>query len=125
MVEDTFAAMIDALLPHLDREQYLVFPFIADLADAVAHGLPVPRGPFATLAHPARMLEDEHQAALTALGRLHDLTRGYTPLEPTPAVRECYAALAAFDALLREHIRLTDHELLPAALELEERLQIG
>lgn len=126
MVEDVFKALTDALVPHLDREEYLVFPYIVDLADAVETGQPVPRGPFASLAFPARMVEDEHQAALTGLGRLHDLTRGYAPPPvPIPAVHACYAALAAFDARLREHIRLTDHELLPAALEFEERLQIG
>lgn len=126
MVHEVFRSLAAALQPHLEREEYLVFPHILELADAVAEGRRAVQGPFATLSHPVRMMEDEHQAALAGLGRLHDLTRGYTPPAlSVPGLAECFAALADFDARLREHIRVTDHELFPGALELEERLHMG
>jgi regulator of cell morphogenesis and NO signaling len=123
LVLKTFEHMSGPLLFHLDKEEHLLFPYIRELAVAAADGRQMPVGPFGSVVHPVRMMEDEHESALEDLLILEELTRQYAPPLPTlPGVADVYAALKRFDADLREHIRKEDHDLFPSALDLEARL---
>jgi regulator of cell morphogenesis and NO signaling len=110
------------LLSHLDKEEHLLFPYIREMAIAAVEGRQMPTGPFGSVVHPLRMMEEEHESASGDLLILEELTRHYTPpLSPVPGLAEVYAALKYFDADLREHIRKEDHDLFPATLDLEAR----
>lgn len=123
VVLKTFEHMAGPLLFHLDKEEHLLFPYISELAVAAAEGRQMPAGPFGSVVHPVRMMEDEHESALEGLRILEELTRHYAPpLSTIPGMVDAYAALKRFDADLREHIRKEDHDLFPSALDLEARL---
>ncbi len=118
----TFEHMALRLLSHLDKEEHLLFPCIRELAVAAAEGRQIPTSPFGSVVHPLRMMEEEHELASEDLLILEELTHHYTPpLPPVPGLADVYAALKYFDADLREHIRKEDHDLFPAALDLEAR----
>ncbi len=123
LIQQTFDHLATSLLGHLDKEERLLFPYIRDLAGAEATGGRLPLGPFGTLANPVRMMEDEHLDALKTLDCVRDLTHRYRP--PTialPGLADCYEALRQFDADLRLHIHVEEHDLYPRGLDLEARL---
>lgn len=123
LILQTFAHLGATLLSHMDKEEHLLFPYLRDLAAAEVSGGPLPPGPFGTVANPLRLMEDEHLDALRSLDCLRDLAHRYeAPAGAVPAIADAYAALAVFDADLRAHVRIEEHELYPRGLELEARL---
>ena len=122
-VRQTFAQLGEELLAHLEKEEHILFPYITELAGAHERIGRLPPSPFGTIANPVRMMEDDHQNALGLIAGLRELADGYAPPPDwAPADAACYAALARFEADLREHIRLENTVLFPGALDLEERL---
>lgn len=123
LVAQTFEHLAASLLSHLDKEEHLVFPYLRDLAAAEATGARLPLGPFGTLANPLRMMEDEHLDAAKTLDCVCDLTHRYRPPAiDLPGLEECYEALRQFDADLRTHMHIEEHDLYPRGLDLEARL---
>lgn len=123
LVAQTFEHLAASLLSHLDKEEHLVFPYLRDLAMAQATGARLPLGPFGTLANPLRMMEDEHLDVRKALDCIRDLTHRYQPPAiHLPGLVDCYEALRLFDADLRTHIHVEEHDLYPRGLDLEARL---
>ena len=112
--------LIDQVTTHLHRERHLLLPCLRDVAQAAATGIPHPRCPYPTLAHPMRVMEEEHQAPLATLRQLHDRTTGYA--RPLDGLAGALTTLREVDAALREHVRMADHELFPRVLDLEAGL---
>ena len=123
LIQQTFEHLAASLLSHLDKEEHLLFPYIRDLAQADTTRAPLPPGPFGTLANPLRMMEDEHLDARKTLDCIRDLAHRYrTPATLVPGLAECYELLRLFDADLRTHIHVEEHDLYPRGLDLEARL---
>ena len=121
-VRETFVALRDVLLSHLIKEEHLLFPYINELAVAARSQTRPPAGPFATILHPVRVMEAEHEAASALLEQLKSLTNDYTPPAGSDTTyRLCYADLATFAADFRRHTFLENNVLFPKALELETR----
>jgi regulator of cell morphogenesis and NO signaling len=122
-VRQAFAQLGEELLTHMEKEENILFPYITELVVAHRGTERFPPSPFGTIANPVRMMEDDHQEALTVTATLRSLTRDYTP---APDWRKedaaCYAELARFEADLRTHIDLENRVLFPRALDLEERM---
>lgn len=117
------ADLVHQLKGHLSKEENLLFPALAALAQAEREGGSRPALPFPTVLHPIRMMETEHARIEAAMARLRALTRGFAPEdEATVAWRHCLTQLAQLDADLREHHRTENEDLFPRALELERRL---
>jgi len=119
-VRQTFAALGDALLMHMEKEEHILFPYITELAGSIGR---LPPSPFGTIANPVRMMEDDHEDALAHLAELRTLTNSFTaPPEWAPGDAAPYIALARFGADLQQHIHLENTVLFPGALDLEVRL---
>lgn len=117
------ADLVQQLKGHLSKEENLLFPALASLAQAEREGGSRPALPFPTILHPIRMMETEHARIEAVMARLRALTRGFAPEDDaTVAWRHCLTQLAQLDADLREHHRTENEELFPRALELERRL---
>ncbi|WP_372872854.1 iron-sulfur cluster repair di-iron protein [Shewanella sp.] len=107
-------ALVEDLLPHLMKEEQILFPAIR----AMAGGEQV-NGCFGHIGNPIRAMEYEHDEAGTILKRLRELTQDYQP--PAHACttwRICYQTLAEFEADLHRHIHLENNLLFPKTLEL-------
>ena len=121
-IRQTFAQLGDELLTHMEKEENILFPYIEELAAAHRRTSPFPPSPFGTIANPVRMMEDDHQEALTLMAGLRDLTHDYAPARDwTAEDAACFTALSRFEADLRTHIELENTVLFPRALDLEER----
>jgi regulator of cell morphogenesis and NO signaling len=99
------------LLPHLDKEEQIMFPHVLGLErDGV-------RGPTAPLATPVRILIAEHHDTDDLLHRVRRIARDFQ-LEPdaVPGQRELYALLAELERDLHVHMHLEANVLFPRVL---------
>jgi len=122
-VRDTFRNLSATFGLHMTKEEHILFPFIRDLVRAAAAGTRPSAGPFGTLLNPIRVMEADHVEVESLLERVRGLTRGYlAPADASAMLRECYEALAHFEADLERHVRLENDELFPGARALESRV---
>ena len=114
-IANLFGALNADLMPHLEKEEQILFPFIRGLVagdDGPRH--------CGSVLNPIRMMMSEHEAAGEVLHELRELTRDYTPPEDAcGSFRSLYMGLAALEADLHQHIYLENHILFPRAVELE------
>lgn len=121
LIWETFKALKAELLPHLQTEEQVVFPFIRRLVQAADNQSDMSLFPNSSLQIPVHLMEAEHDAAGTLLFKLRDLTSNYTP--PANACnthRLLYAKLEELEADLMQHIHLENNLLFPKALTLEQ-----
>lgn len=110
-------AIKDDLLPHLFKEEKILFPYIIALEQDP--GSP-PQSCFGALSNPLRVMAAEHHGLQSLLARQRAITQDYqAPAGSLPSVIALYEALAALDADLVEHMYWEDEVLFPAALRLE------
>ncbi|MEW6323081.1 MAG: DUF542 domain-containing protein [Acidobacteriota bacterium] len=122
-IRETFEDMAATIEAHLAKEEAILFPALAMLAEARRAGEGRPPLPFPTVLHPIRVMESEHERIAHGMTRLRELTHGFTP--PPRACqtwRLCYAELARFERELCAHTHLENDLLFPRALELERQL---
>jgi len=112
------------LLPHMLKEEQVLFPYIARLEEAVSEGRE-PQPPFfATVRNPVRMMMAEHDVAGDLLREVRRLTVDYQlPPDACASYQTLYQALMEFEADLHQHIHLENNILFPRAVEVETRAQ--
>lgn len=107
-------ALIEELIPHLMKEEKVLFPAIR----ALSQGEQV-EGCFGHIKNPINAMQHEHEEAGQILQKLHQLTNDFTPPEYACTTwRVCYATLVEFEADLHRHIHLENNILFPKALNL-------
>jgi regulator of cell morphogenesis and NO signaling len=110
------------LLPHMLKEEQVLFPFVEQLERAAENGSPAPTPFFGTVKNPIRMMMLEHDRVGDLLSRLRLVTENYTP--PSSACfsyRELYRRLTEFELRTHEHIHIENNLYFPRAVALEER----
>jgi regulator of cell morphogenesis and NO signaling len=111
------------LMPHMFKEEQMLFPYISRLVNAGAKNQPPPFAPFGTVNNPVRMMMMEHDTAGQILRELRIVTSGYSvPVDACISYRTLYEALVGFEKDLHQHIHLENNILFPRAIELEARL---
>jgi regulator of cell morphogenesis and NO signaling len=98
------AAIHEAVLSHLDKEERILFPMI--LAG---------RGPY--VSGPVQVMEMEHEEHGANLARTRSLTHDFAlPADACPTWRALYLRLQELEADLMDHIHLENNILFPRAL---------
>jgi regulator of cell morphogenesis and NO signaling len=111
------------LMPHMFKEEQILFPYISALVNAAAKNQAAPFAPFGTVNNPVRMMMMEHDTAGQMLRELRIVTSGYSvPADGCISYRTLYEALAGFEKDLHQHIHLENNILFPRAIELEAQL---
>jgi regulator of cell morphogenesis and NO signaling len=114
-----FTALRDELESHMQKEERILFPLIAQIEGAQG---PV-RSHCGSVQNPIRVMETEHDSAGTALGQLRELTGGYVPpADACNSYRAVLTGLAELEADLHTHIHKENNILFPRAIQLEEAL---
>jgi regulator of cell morphogenesis and NO signaling len=109
----------DEMTSHMAKEEHVLFPYIAALAQAARSGLPAPWAPFGAVDNPIRMMEEDHDATGAAVARIRELSDGYTvPADGCATYRACLQELNAFERDLHAHVHLENNILFPAARKL-------
>jgi regulator of cell morphogenesis and NO signaling len=130
-LQELFQELKQDLLPHMLKEEQVLFPYIARLEEANYFGQPAPQPFFGTVNNPVRMMTTEHDRAGELLRAMRTVTGDYAvPGNACASYRALYRALPEFEADLHQHIHLENNILFPRAVELEtqaapERQQAG
>ncbi len=112
-------AFTDDMMPHLMKEEQILFPFIRSLEE----GRPG-EACFSTVQGPIRVMEMEHEAVGAMLAEFRQLTQGYeAPADACGSFRGLYAGLLALEQDTHLHIYLENQILHPRAITREEALQ--
>jgi regulator of cell morphogenesis and NO signaling len=108
------------LIPHLMKEERILFPYIVQLGGST--GQP-PRSCFGSVANPIGMMNFEHDTLAVLLARVRVLTGHYHP-DSACAVEmvTLYRVLESLDADLAQHMHLESDILFPRAMQLEEEV---
>ena len=116
----TLIQLDEELTQHLAKEEEVLFPYVADLEQAVSVGSAKPRSCFGTVANPIAMMTQEHEAAGALMAEIHRLSRNFTtPEGACPTFHAFYDGLREFEQDLHQHIHLENNILFPRAIELE------
>jgi regulator of cell morphogenesis and NO signaling len=113
-------ALRDDLLPHLLKEENILFPYIEALEQHHDNRQPLPIACFGSVENPIRQMHHEHEAVQTLLQQMRQLTHGYSlPAEDVcSSYRVVLRALQAFEANLLQHIYLENERLFPMARDM-------
>mgnify|MGYP000597305407 CR=1 FL=1 len=119
-LREIFSQLKQDLIPHMLREEQVLFPYIARMEEAVADAKEIPPPFFGTVQNPVRMMAMEHDTAGDLLRELRQISNGYTP-PPDACIsyQTLYQGLAELEADLHQHIHLENNILFPRAIEIE------
>lgn len=110
------------LLPHMLKEEQMVFPYLLEIEDAEKAGRIVAPPSFVTVNNSVRIMMMEHEGAAEILSAIRDLTRNFqAPSDTSPDFLTLWQGLAQFEIDLHRHIHLENNVLFLRAVELEAR----
>jgi regulator of cell morphogenesis and NO signaling len=119
-LRSAFQHLKQDLIPHMLKEEQVLFPYIARMEEAVMEQRTVPPPFFVTVRNPVRMMTAEHDTAGDLLAEMRRLTSGYAlPSDACISFQALYQALQEFEADLHQHVHLENNILFPRAVEME------
>ena len=121
LVEKLLHGMSNDLLPHMLKEEQVLFPYINAVENASMLGTEPPQPFFGTARNPIRMMILEHETVGEKLLEIRKLTANFTlPPEACNSYRTFYSKLEEIEQDLHLHIHLENNILFPRAIEVEE-----
>jgi regulator of cell morphogenesis and NO signaling len=116
-VVHAFDELADDMVPHMMKEERVLFPYIRALATPA--GAPPPA--FGTVRNPVRMMIREHDRAGELLAAIASATNELAPpADACNSFRALYAGLAELRLDLLKHVALENNVLFPRAVALED-----
>jgi regulator of cell morphogenesis and NO signaling len=121
-VADAFRRLSDDMLPHMMKEESILFPFVTQLEQEIKSGAQLTPPFFGTVQNPIRMMLAEHDVVGDILRELRSLSNGYqVPEDGCTSYRALYDGLSALELLTHEHIHIENNIAFPRAVELESK----
>jgi len=119
-------ALIDALrddmLPHMLKEEQVLFPYVTEMEQAIEGKRPAPTPFFGTVKNPVRKMMAEHDRVGELLAALRTVTTDYAlPEDACFSYRELYRRLAELELRTHEHIHIENNLYFPRAIALEDK----
>jgi len=119
-VRRAFLAFQAEVIPHLMKEEMVLFPYLRRLE---AEGAAAPAFHCGSVADPIRQMVHEHEQAGAALRVMHEATDGYAPPEwACNTYRAMLDALAELERDTHLHVHAENHVLFPKGLAKYETL---
>jgi iron-sulfur cluster repair di-iron protein len=123
-VERIFQELNRELLPHMLKEEQVLFPYINRIEGSISNGSSLEPPFFVTVQNPVRMMMREHDTAGELLAEMQRITNDYAPPpDACLSFRALYVGLWELAADLHQHIHLENNILFPKAIELENQAQ--
>ncbi len=119
-LEVAFRALEAELVPHMAKEEMVLFPLIGAIERAANEGSPPPPAPGGSVQNPIRMMMMEHDNAGNMLAQIRSATSDLQPpADACNTFRALYAQLEELEKDTHTHIHLENNILFPRAAELE------
>ncbi len=119
-LKELFYELNDDLMPHMHKEEQILFPYINNLEVSEITNLAAHRPPFGTVQNPIRMMNMEHETVGDILRNMRELTNDYgAPADACPSYKALYFGLEEHEKDLHRHIHLENNILFPMAIEME------
>lgn len=120
-VSKLFLEVIEDLLPHMEKEEKILFPRIKALAESIKNSGNNGSDPM-LINIPIQVMEAEHDHAGQLLYKIRELTNEYTPPEDACTThRVCLEELRFFEQDLHQHVHLENNILFPMAKKMVEQ----
>ncbi|MEO8218003.1 MAG: iron-sulfur cluster repair di-iron protein [Acidobacteriota bacterium] len=120
-IETLVYRLNDELIPHMLKEEQVLFPYINTVEEASALGNEPPIPFFGTARNPIRMMMLEHEAAGATLQEIRKLSLDFAlPVEACAKYRTLFGQIEALERDLHLHIHVENNILFPRAIEVEE-----
>jgi regulator of cell morphogenesis and NO signaling len=112
------SSLRDDLMPHMAKEEQVLFPMIRDLAAAISP----PSFHCGSVANPISRMTQEHEQTGELLEAIRDVTGWYRlPDDACASYRALYEGLAELEEDTHLHIHKENNTLFPAVIALERR----
>lgn len=123
-LKERFHALNAQMLPHLQQEEDVLFPYVRQIAHAYADDEPYAGLLVRTLRKPVEaIMHQEHDTVMQTLARMRALTNNYTaPDAACISHRVTFSLLKELDNDLTQHLYLENKILFPRAIEMERQL---
>jgi regulator of cell morphogenesis and NO signaling len=116
-------ALRDDMVPHMLKEEQILFPYVMQLEEAAAGQRATPTPFFGTVKNPVAKMMAEHDRVGELLVSLRAVTEDYSlPESACFSYRELYRRLADFELKTHEHIHIENNLYFPRAIALEDRI---
>ena len=116
--------LYDELLPHIEEENQIIFPYIKQIVHAYESREPYAALLVRTLRKPVEnIMNHEHDYIGKYIYNIRDLTNNYTPSASACITHKvAFAKLKELDIDLVQHIHLENNILFPKAIAMEKEL---
>ena len=121
-LQTVFTALADSLIPHMRKEETVLFPYIQMLESSLTGDVSADPPHFGTVENPIRMMMLDHEADGERLRKLREISTDYSlPEGACPSFTALYAGLQDLEKDLHRHIHLENNMLFPSAVNLERK----
>jgi regulator of cell morphogenesis and NO signaling len=122
-VEALLEALHAEMFAHLQKEEQVLFPFIAQMEEMTNGCGSSACACFRTVAQPISMMVREHESAEGLVAEMSELTYNFhAPEWACPTYIAFYSGLKGFEGDLRQHVHLENDLLFPRSIEMESIL---
>jgi len=122
-MEQLFSRLCDELVPHMMKEERVLFPYVKELERFRTENGKAPLSCFGTVRNPVGAMMREHDAAGEILTKMRAAADDYRiPEGACPSLTALMTRLEALEKDLHRHIHLENNVLFPRAVELEDEV---
>lgn len=119
-----FQKLCEDLIPHLMKEEQILFPYIEKLVEASEKKSSFQEPSFVTVVNPLQVMSMEHDKAGDTLSLMRRVTNNYAlPDDACNSYRALYYGLEEFERDMHQHIHTENNILFPRAIELEKKIR--
>ncbi|HEX7705373.1 MAG TPA: iron-sulfur cluster repair di-iron protein, partial [Thermoanaerobaculia bacterium] len=120
-VEKLITELSNDMLPHMLKEEQVLFPYVDELEQAAAGSRVAATPFFGTVKNPVRMMTLEHDRVGELLVNVRAITKDYAlPEHACFSYTQLFNRLQEFEAKTHEHIHIENNIYFPRAIALEE-----
>ncbi|MBN7813522.1 iron-sulfur cluster repair di-iron protein [Algoriphagus sp. H41] len=122
-IKTLFFETADALTVHMKKEEFVLFPYIKAMEDALKNDFPLSAPHFGHIDNPIAMMEEEHDTEGERFRKISALSNTYNPpSDACQTYRVAFAMLQEFENDLHTHIHLENNILFPVAQQVFAQL---
>ncbi len=125
-IRQLFDQSAGELTMHMQKEEIVLFPYIAKMVKAREAGEKIKQPPFGRVNNPISNMIAEHETEGERFDKIAEISGGYAvPADACNTYRVMLSQLKEFGDDLHRHVHLENNILFPGAIELESKLIVN